>query len=350
VRGLCELFGVSANVPVSIRFMWRGIVRRGLIHRDGWGVAFYPDGRAASIIKEPRPSPESPIASFLQRQDFVRSKIIISHVRRKSKGEHSHRNTHPFRRELFGREWCFAHNGTILGDLPKPRFYAPIGETDSERAFCIIMDRLRELGEGAGLEAVYRVIERSAQEFSSLGGFNFLMSDGERLYAFWSGHSQLHYVVRAPPHERRVSLIDEDFEVDLSEIKGPEEVATLIATKPLTNERWIRFPQRRLLIFEDGILKLDKLSWKIIKFIRQQPRRVSIRRISEELGAETEEIAKRIGKLRCLNIVRQDRRDVVEPEHPEATYFTEPRAREAIDAMLRWLNTQPQQSQTRTLI
>ena len=335
---MCELFGVSANVPVSIRFMWRGIVWRGLDHRDGWGVAFYPDKRAASIIKEPRPSPESPMANFLQRQGFIRSKVIISHVRRMSKGERSYRNTHPFRRELYGREWCFAHNGTILRDLPKPRFYTPMGETDSERAFCIIMDRLRDLGKDADLAVISEVIERTAREFSSLGDFNFLMSDGERLYAFWSGYSQLHYVVRVPPHERRVSLIDEDFEVDLSEIKGSREVATLIATRPLTDENWIRFPVKRLLIFEDGILKLDKLSWRMLRFVRHQPRRVSIRRISEELGVEPEEVAKTIGRLRCINLLRQDRRDVVRPEHPEATYFTEPRAREAVDSMLRWLN------------
>lgn len=101
-----------------------------------------------------------------------------------SKGERSYRNTHPFSRELYGREWCFAHNGTILRDLPKPRFYTSMGETDSERAFCIIMDRLRDLGEDADLAVISEVIERTAREFSSLGDFNFLMSDGERLYAF----------------------------------------------------------------------------------------------------------------------------------------------------------------------
>jgi glutamine amidotransferase len=148
----------------------------------------------------------------------------------------AHRNTHPFVRELFGRELCFAHNGTVLSSLPEMTFYMPVGETDSERAFCTIMDRLRPLGPEAGVEDENRVIEGSALELSKAGGFNSLMSDGKRLYAFWSGYNELHYAIRAPPHARRVSMIDEDFKVDLGEIKGRDEVATIIATHSLTDE------------------------------------------------------------------------------------------------------------------
>jgi len=91
------------------------------------------------------------MASFLKRSDFVKGKIIISHVRWASKGDVAYHNTHPFVRELFGREWIFAHNGTIIRELPNPRFYEPIGETDSEKAFCIILDHLKDLGKDADI-------------------------------------------------------------------------------------------------------------------------------------------------------------------------------------------------------
>lgn len=136
---MCELFGFSANKPVSIGFTWRGFISRGRVHRDGWGVVFYPDGRSAYLVMELRPSVYSSMASFLRAKDVVRSRIVISHVRWASKGEVAYRNTHPFVRELFGKEWSFAHNGT-LNSLPRPKFYEPVGETDSERAFCIIME------------------------------------------------------------------------------------------------------------------------------------------------------------------------------------------------------------------
>mgnify|MGYP001144069461 CR=1 FL=1 len=98
------------------------------------------------------------------------------------------------------------------------------------------MDRLRRLGPEPSVDDEIRVIKSSALELSDTGGFNFLMSDGERLYAFLSGYNELHYVVRAPPHTRRVFMVDEDFRVNLSEVKGKDEVATIIATRPLTDE------------------------------------------------------------------------------------------------------------------
>ncbi len=256
---MCELFGLSANKPVGVRFAWRGFVRRGREHRHGWGVVFYPDGKSALCIKEPEPSVESRMASFLK--DVIRSKVVISHVRKASEGGITYSNTHPFVRELFGREWAFAHNGTLEPKLmPEPKFYRPVGETDSEKAFCVLMDRIRELGRGADERDIARTIEETALELSQLGDFNFLMTDGETLYAFWSGYASLHYVVRAPPHRSRVSLRDEDFEVDLSRLKEPDEVTTLVATRPLTNERWIQFPRKKLLVFKDGLPVLEDRS------------------------------------------------------------------------------------------
>jgi glutamine amidotransferase len=125
---MCELFGLTCNKPVGVGFTWRGFLARGFEHKNGWGVAFYPDGFSACVIKEPKPSTDSPMAKFLKSANIVRSRIVISHVRTASRGGVAYYNTHPFVRELFGREWVFAHNGTITGEMPKPRFYEPIGE------------------------------------------------------------------------------------------------------------------------------------------------------------------------------------------------------------------------------
>jgi glutamine amidotransferase len=336
---MCELFGISANKPVSVRFLWRGIVKRGLKHRDGWGVAFYPDGKAVCLIKEPASSISSPMAEFLKSHDFIRSRVLISHVRTASKGEVAYRNTHPFVRELFGKEWCFAHNGTLLGELPASTFYKPVGETDSEKAFCLIMDRLKKLGPEADVEDEISLVEDSTLELSERagkeGGFNFLMSDGMKLYAFWSGYNELHYVVRAPPHMRKVSIVDDDFKVDLGEIKGRDEVATIIATRPLTDESWIRFPCRKLLVFENGLIRLRESEWKILDFVRHSPHRVSLRETYVEFKVSIGEAEEALKKLMVLGLIRQDRRDTVRPSHPDATFFTEHNIRGTIDSMLR---------------
>jgi glutamine amidotransferase len=278
---MCELFGLSCNRPVGVGFTWRGFLAGGSSHRDGWGVGFYPDGFSACVIKEPRPSTESPVARFLNFADIVVSKIVISHVRTASKGAVTYRNTHPFVRELFGREWVFAHNGTIIGETLKPRFYEPVGETDSEAAFCLILDRLRGLGRGAGLEEKAKVIEDEARRFSELSDkFNFLMSDGEHLYAFRSKGGSLYYTIRAPPHSGVLKLVDEDFEVNLGDLKGEGEVATIVATRELTvGEAWMNLPAEKLTIFKDGLPYLTKGERSILTYIRRSPHRVSIKEI-----------------------------------------------------------------------
>ncbi|MEM3466227.1 MAG: class II glutamine amidotransferase [Candidatus Jordarchaeales archaeon] len=334
---MCELFGFSCNRSISIGFSWRGFLARGRVHRDGWGVAFYPDGRSICLIKESNPSVNSTMASFLKSANFVRGKIVISHVRWASKGEVAYRNTHPFVRELFGREWVFAHNGTLIGKLPNPRFYEPIGETDSEKAFCLILDRLRELGRGASIYEGVKCIEDAANEFAGYGGFNFLMSDGEHLYAFWSGYSSLYYIIRVPPHMGVVKLLDEDFEVDLSELKAEDEVATIIATRELTSEAWIRFPERRLMVFRDGLPYLSREQLTILKYVRSSSHRVSIRSISNGLGISIEETAANILELKKRGMLKQDGRDRVPANHPDATFYTNPDLRSTIDRILNYL-------------
>lgn len=310
---------------------------RGGSNPHGWGVAFYPDGgRAAFVVKEPCPSVRSPVAAFLRESDIVRSKIVVSHVRRMSAGRVVYSDTHPFVRELFGRDWVFAHNGTLNASALRVKFYEPVGETDSEKAFCVMLDRLRDVRRTR--KTPREVIEKAAREISRLGDFNFLMSDGERLYAFWSGYSELYYVVRVPPHRGIVRLVDEDFEVNLGEMKEGDEVATIVATRPLTSEEWVKFPRQKLMVFRNGLLDLTSQQWKILGYIRRKPSRASIREVAEHLGVEPEEAAKDILELKEMELLKQDGRDRLPPGDPGATYYTNPgqagKVRKAIDAML----------------
>ena len=314
----------------------RGFVARGIRHRDGWGVVFYPDGLSACVIKEARPSTDSPMAQFLKSAKIIRSKIVISHVRTASKGAVAYRNTHPFVRELFGRDWAFAHNGTVIREMPIPRFYEPVGETDSERAFCLILDKLRDLGRGVEPQERARIIEDEARRFSSLSDrFNFLMSDGEHLFAFRSETGSLYYTVRVPPHEATVKLADEDFEVDLSNIKGEGEVATVVATRKLTiGESWASLPPNKLVIFKDGLPYFSEEQWNILKYVRRSPHRVSIRDISRSISIDIDEVVRSVAHLRDMGMLRQDSRDTVPPTHPDATFYTNPNMRRIIDSIL----------------
>ena len=48
-------------------------------------------------------------------------------------------------RELWGRYWIFAHNGNLTDFAPElDGSFVPVGLTDSERAFCWLLQRLRQ--------------------------------------------------------------------------------------------------------------------------------------------------------------------------------------------------------------
>ena len=53
-------------------------------------------------------------------------------------------NCHPFIRELWGQAWVFAHNGDLKDfNPPLQGDFLPIGETDSELAFCLLLQTLK---------------------------------------------------------------------------------------------------------------------------------------------------------------------------------------------------------------
>ena len=345
---MCELFGLCSNREVGVSFSWRGFIQRGRVNYHGWGIAFYRDN-AAMIVKEPQPAPESPMAHFLR--NIVRSRIVVSHVRLASRGVPSYANTHPFMRELYGRDWVFAHNGDVnIRDNREFRlkYYFPLGETDSEYAFCYIMDRLRGLRREVldDVVEVSKVVWRMAKRIGDYGKFNFLLSDGGWLYAYMNRSGTLYYVLRHPPHQGYVNLVDEDFEVNLEEMKSGDEMATLIATKPLTNEKWIPFDVGKLLVFKNGDLilrvsserrldvPLSSVEKEVLRVVRSSPHSMKLADIADRVGMDVGEVAKVVRQLLCKNYLRQHSRDRVGPNHPEARFYTSKNIRPLIDKVL----------------
>lgn len=220
-------------------FTIREFHHRGKGNPHGWGFAFYQDGDW-KIIKEP----SSLSAKDIKDEQFkFKSKTIIGHVRFISCGSQSHLNTHPFKIN----NWAFAHNGTVSGIMEDLQFaltaFKPEGKTDSEYAFCYLLEKI-----GNEPENIKEVLEMEAQKIRQYGKFNFLLSNGETLFAY--GDDRLYYVQRKAPFNT-VTLIDDQYSVNLNEIKSPDERAIIIATEPLTvNEKWKRI--NGLKVFKGG--------------------------------------------------------------------------------------------------
>lgn len=237
---MCELLGMCANVPTDICFSFRGLMQRGGRtgpHRDGWGVAFY-EGKACRLFHDPTPSANSPIAHLIR--DFpIKSRIVISHIRQATHGKVSLENTHPFRRELWGREWTFAHKGKLKGVKRRPlHHYRPIGTTDSEHAFCWIMGELRARYPKAppSRATLGRVLRTLVRDVAGHGVFNILMSDSTALYAHCS--TNLAWITRRAPFGK-ATLIDDEITIDFEKETTPDDIVTVVTTRPLTkDENW----------------------------------------------------------------------------------------------------------------
>jgi glutamine amidotransferase len=251
---MCQLLGMNCNVPTDICFSFAGFHRRGGStdeHADGWGIAFF-EGPGCRLFLDSKSAVESPIANLV-RSYPIHSMNVIAHIRKATKGSVALENTHPFVRELWGRYWIFAHNGTLEDFSPKLEgFFRPMGTTDSERAFCYMLETLRRRfpDDQPPLAQCFEVLCELTRELAQHGRFNHLMSNGEYLIAHCT--DRLCYILRHAPFAQ-AHLIDDDVTVDFNALTTPDDKVAVIATTPLTdNEQWTEMKPGQILAFQHG--------------------------------------------------------------------------------------------------
>jgi predicted glutamine amidotransferase len=255
---MCELLGISSSVATDVAFSFSGLALRGGQtgpHADGWGISLY-DGRFARTFLEPHPAFSSPLARFV-RDNPIHTRLAVAHVRKMTRGVAAIQNTHPFVRVFDRRHVVFAHNGTLPGVRERPlHLESPIGDTDSEHAFCVILESLRA-AYGPRYPDDPRRLGRTLFELGNQlgadGVFNFLLADGEHLFAR-CGDSLFSIQRRAPFGE--ATLVDADVRVNFDDVMagaGADARLAVVATAPLTrDERWEQAAPGDLWIFAGG--------------------------------------------------------------------------------------------------
>jgi len=252
---MCQLFALSCNVPSAVTFSFTGFSARGGDtgeHADGFGLAFH-DGEGCRLFIDEERASDSALAAFLRRHP-IRARTVLAHIRKATQGPVQVANCHPFVREWQGRHWSFCHNGDLKDFHPRlagsPQ---PVGGTDSERAFCWMLQELRRRFRSrrlAGWQQLAPVIAELAGRVARHGRFNFLLSDGQALYAHAS--TRLFWLKREHPFPT-AHLVDHDLALDLSVANGPDDRMVLVATEPLTrNEAWLPFHAGELRVFVAG--------------------------------------------------------------------------------------------------
>jgi glutamine amidotransferase len=212
---------MAAARPTSVRDLLHDAPRSLRVlsqeHADGWGLALRSN--ETWTVKRSTTCAARCASYAGLDQEAV---LAIAHIRKKTVGELSLANTHPFQRGRF----VFAHNGTVettaLAAQTAPEHTATLeGSTDSEKLFMFVLTHIDRAGEvTAGVTSAARALHA----LGSIGSASFLISCGQKLYA--------HRLGRALFTTQRRGV-------------------TLIASEPLTdNDRWTEISERQLVVLE----------------------------------------------------------------------------------------------------
>ena len=248
---MCQLLAMNGNTPTDIVFSFTGFSTRADEHKDGFGIAFF-EGPGVRLFIDAQSARDSTVAEMIRRFP-IRSRNVIAHIRKATQGRVALENTHPFSRELWGRYWVFAHNGDLKGFAPRLHAsFHPVGGTDSELAFCWLMQELAKAHASLPpIDELTATLRELVPAVAAYGTFNFMLSHGEALWAHCSTH--LSYLVRQHPF-RRARLQDDDLSVNFADLTAPTDRVAVVATEPLTtDEAWLAFAPGELKVFVDGL-------------------------------------------------------------------------------------------------
>jgi predicted glutamine amidotransferase len=250
---MCRMLGIVASEPTDFRLCLREAPRSlsslSRDHPDGWGVAVHASGRDWDIQRNTVCAGED--AEFHSTAMGSRGETLVAHVRKRTVGPVCIENTHPFRCD----PWVFAHNGTIedldhLRAQASPRRRAAItGTTDSELFFAYVLTQLDKANAHAAPDAADEVIAQIAgdlAEHATIGACNFLLSDGERLYAYRQGRT-LFLLERGPRDAVVARRASPETGAVIETPWTRRRHGVLIASERITDEPWREIDERVLL-------------------------------------------------------------------------------------------------------
>lgn len=208
---------------------------------DGWGLGYYPAGEpSASVLKEPAPNQASIRGELVRAWEHLESSLFILHIRTATWGQNTDANTQPFVRSWGGREWMIGHAGSLTHALAPatgdPRF-EPVGATDTEQVFCMLLERFAERGWRSIADADLTVVRQWLLELNAHGSLDMVLCDGRDLlaYADRAGPQALHLGELLPPFTKFV-IGDDDVQIDLTSRGKGERKGIFVSSGPLRSE------------------------------------------------------------------------------------------------------------------
>ncbi len=227
---MCMLFAVSSEEKFESNEYLKLFYRNSSKHPHGWGLA-YLDSGDMTVAKESICACESHyLKDQLSRP--ISSKLLLAHIRYATIGNVDLDNCHPFSgTDRFHRRWTMIHNGTIFDFSPlRPYTKTQSGETDSERIFLYLKDKINEhrTDEKPSFEERFSILDKIVCDMSHGNKLNLLFTDGKYLYVHTNCKDTLFFLEK--------------------------EHSVIFSTAPLTDENWKRVTFCTLLAFKNGKL------------------------------------------------------------------------------------------------
>jgi len=271
---MCELLTISSQYPANMGFSLNRLASHSqycdneiFSNPDGWGVAYY-QGNDVTLLREPQSANNSELVRFIEKH-IPATDLLISHIRKATQGNRSLNNTQPFIRELAGRMHVFAHNGDFPDIKKSSEFllqhFHTVGETDSEHAFCYLLDQLKlpwlkHPHQSPSIRQRFDLISQFAEKLRQYGPANFVYSDSEVCFAHAHKRIQEDCEIKPPG----LYLLNRDCEmkgtetninehgINIQKIQKKQQIF-IVASVPLTaDEKWQAVDEGEVLVFSKG--------------------------------------------------------------------------------------------------
>lgn len=229
---MCMLFGLSADKKITTNEYLSAFFKHSDKHPHGWGLVDL-SSESGKIEKE---NTEASKSDYLKKRLSapIHSSLLLAHIRYATVGHVEYRNCHPFSgADHLGARWTQIHNGTIF-DYPALSKYLTIqeGNTDSERIFLYLLDRINALqdekGRKLGFDECFELFDEIVRDMAKGNKLNLILTNGRELFVHTNCKDTLYYLQK--------------------------DGCVIIATVPLTDENWQPVPFTALLAFRKGRL------------------------------------------------------------------------------------------------
>lgn len=182
---MCELFGASLKKEKELKGLLEPFFSHSVKHPNGWGILCSQNGKREILRESVRAVDSKKLPKVLE--DLGKQNNLLAHIRLATVGSTRVENCHPFSGvDASGRQWNLIHNGTIYSSRTLAKYIdLQTGDTDSERVFLNLLERLQEAYEKYGelnAQKRFQVVEDLVVDHSERNKLNLMIYDGEFLY------------------------------------------------------------------------------------------------------------------------------------------------------------------------